>query len=330
MAQTYGNTIIATGASSNASEVITRIKSELIASSWTLSSTATYTSPNGATPISVTFTSTTLGAGGVLELVLGTAGNTITRYVTSGNTSLNNSWVGLEYSISDTHFYIGLMGPTAGVSGALDASKGSPKTSILITTYQPYFTSNNVTSRQWAVGACFASTVPAQTIATLPTANAKVWYPNPTTGTIESAELLTMRPAVQDQTAIGDLPNNKSYGDGEFLWPFVINSDTLGLVGRLNNVFFGSENYYISPGDSSTSIQNRSSVLINGLRYSRSLPSYYPTTQASPNLWYSPFGTSYNLATTANGVPAGPADATVDITSAPGGPNIYIKRGDGS
>lgn len=325
---TYGNTVIATTA--NAAEIVTRIKSELISSGWTLSSTATYTSPDTSTPLIVTFSQTTLSTGGVLPLSVGVSGNMITRYVSSGSSVTSTSYIGLEYSISNTHFYIGLMGPTAGVSGALDASKGSPKTSIMLTTYTPYFTSNSTTARQWCVFSCFGTSSPgAGSISALPTANAKVWYPNPSTNAIETAELLTLRPAVQDQTAVGDLPKSKTYGDGEFVWPFVINSDTLGLIGRMNNVFFGSENYYISPGDTSSYIQNRASVVIAGSRYERSLPAYYPTTQASPNLWYTPFGTCYNIATTTNGVPA-TAAATVDITSAPGGPNIFVKRGDGS
>lgn len=320
---TYG--AIIKSSATDGSEIITEIKAGLTASNWTVSGD-TYTSPNASPALIVTFNSNSLLTNGVLDISLGIAGNTQRCYVVAGNTTLSSSFVGLEYSISNTHFYINLIGPSGSVTGRLDPTLGSPRTFALLTTYTPYFTSNNVTSRQWVVASSFYADPGTPSISTIPTATAKVYYPNPSTGTLETGELVTMRSAVQDQSSVGDLIVNKTTGATEVYWPFVICSDTLGIIGRLNNVFFGGDNYTLA-GDITAQLHNRYSVIINGERYARQLPGFWPN--SSSLQWYTPLGTCEVTTNKASGV-AGSSDATINISSAAGGPNIIVKRGAGT
>lgn len=320
---TYGSII--KSSATDGSEIITEIKSQLTSSGWTASGN-TYTSANASPALTVTFNSNSLATNGILDISLGISGNTQRCYVVSGNTTLTSSFVGLEYSISNTHFYINLIGPAGSVTGKLDATLGSPRTFALLTTYTPYFTSNNVTSRQWAVISSFYNSPGTPSVSSLPTATPKVYYPNPTTGTLETGELVTMRPAIQDQSAVGDLISNKTVGGSEIYWPFVICSDTLGVIGRLNNIFFGGDNYTLA-GDTTAQLHNRTSVLINSERYARQLPAFWPN--SSNSQWYTPLGTCEVTTNKASGI-NGTSNAIIDISSAAGGPNIVVKRGDGT
>jgi hypothetical protein len=324
---TYGS-IIKTSAT-NGSEIITKIKAELASSGWTTSDSTTYTSPNASPALQVTFSSTSLATNGVIQIDVGVSGNKVTCYALSGNSTLTSSYVGLEWSISNTHFYINIIGPNKSTTGRVDATYGSVKSFTMLTTYTPYFTSNSTTSRQWAAISSFWSAPGTPSISTLPAATAKIYYPNPSTGTLETGELITMRSAVQDQSVVGDLINNKTAGGSEIYWPYVISSDVIGVVGRLNNVFFGGDNYTLA-GDSSAQLHNRSSVIIGGNRYARQLPAFWPN--SSSLQWYTPFGTCEVTTNKECGIP-GSSDAIIDITTGTasvGGPNIVVKRGDGS
>jgi len=248
----------------------------------------------------------------------------------SGNSTLTSSFVGLEYSISSSHFYIKLTGPNTSTTGYFNATYGSPTTYILLTTYTPYFTTDNsgaATTRRWALVSSIGNSSPSSASITVPpTAQKAIFMPAPDTGTIgNTAELLTIRPAIQDIAAVGDLIPGKTYGAGDVYWPFIIDHPTLGIVGRLNNVFFGGDNYFSLAGDSSTLIHSRANVLIAGDRYVRSVPAYFQNSAGT--VWYTPFGTCYPSTTFSQGIADGqPVLASV----AYGGPNIIIKRGSGA
>jgi hypothetical protein len=327
----YGNITLASA--SNGAEIVTRIKSELT-TAWGAPSGSTWTSavPGGPTLV-VTISATSLGANGSLSIVLGSNEGTTSRYIMSGNSTLTSSFVGLEYSISSSHFYIRLTGPTNSVTGTFNATYGSPSTFILLTTYTPYFTVDNggsAESRKWAIVSSLGSGIPSSaTITTPPTAQQTITLPysdvSPGSST-DSAELLTIRPAIQDTAAVGDLIPNKAYAAGDVYWPFIIDSVNRGLIGRLDNIYFGSDNYFLA-GDTATLRHTKESVVIGGVRYVRTIPAYFPNSAGS--IWYTPLGLCNPTVTTIQGV-AGAANTTgLAATAAAGGPIVLIKRGNG-
>jgi hypothetical protein len=271
-----------------------------------------------------------LTGAGILAVTLGSSSSTTTRYIMSGNSTLTNSLVGVEYSFGPSHFYLRFTGPNTGQAGAFDASKGSPSTFILLTTYTPYFSTSNggaIGSRRWALVSSLGSSSPSATISTPPTAQYQITIPAPDTGTLENdVELLTVRPAIQDTAAVGDLIPNKTYGAGDVYWPFILDSASRGLLGRLDNVYFGGDNYSTQAGDSALLLHTRDNVLINTYTHVRSVPAYFPNT--SGVVWYTPLGLCNPVPTATNGVTT--AGTGLAATAAAGGPNILIKKGDGS
>lgn len=325
---TYLNTSYSTTATP--STAITAIKSALTASGWTQSPTNTWTIVvSGGQTLSVTITATDLSPSGILAVTLGSTSATTTRYLYAGNTTLTNSLIGVEYSIGPSHFYLRFTGPASGQIGAFSA-QGSPSTFMLLTTYTPYFSTSNggaTAARRWALVSSIGSSSPTASISSPPTAQYQITAPAPDTGTLENdIELLTVRPVIQDTPAVGDLIPNKTYGAGDVYWPFILDSATRGLTGRLDNVYFGGDNYSTGAGDDPALKHTRDNVLINTHKYVRTVPAYFPNT--SGVVWYTPFGVCNPVPTASQGVTV--AGTGLTAVNAAGGPNILIKKGDGS
>jgi hypothetical protein len=153
----------------------------------------------------------------------------------------------LATSISaDGLFYMRVAGPDAGFTGAYDATLGSPRAFAAITTITPADDNDNVLdSLQVAIRSHTNSN---------PTfAGVTVTQKNGPSGTANaSAELMCVRPAVQDVASIGDLPPTTRAGSGFFGSRYVVVDNTWGLRGTLDNIAFASESYTLA-GDNATS-----------------------------------------------------------------------------
>lgn len=326
---TYLNTAYSTS-TDNAAAAITAIKAALTASGWTQATNTWTKAVSGGPTLSVTISATALSSSGILAVTLGSTTSTTTRYLYAGNSTLTNSLIGVEYSIGPSHFYLRFTGPGPGLTGAFDSPKGSPSTFMLLTTYTPYFSTSNggaAAARRWALVSSIGSSSPTASISSPPTAQYQITAPAPDTGTLENdIELLTVRPVIQDTPAVGDLIPNKTYGAGDVYWPFILDSATRGLMGRLDNVYFGGDNYSNAAGDDVSLKHTRDNVLINTYKYVRTVPAYFPNT--SGVVWYTPFGICNPVPTASQGVTT--AGTGLTAVNAAGGPNILIKKGDGS
>ena len=332
MAGAYGNIVKATTSSDNGSGVVTLLTSAMSTAGWSGSGLGPWTTVSGGTTLSVTFNQSNLSSGGVLPMTI----NGQSAWVASGNSTFASSFVGVEYSIGPSHFYVKLVGPAKTVSGTTSATYGSHSSFVLLTKYIPYFTSNATTSQHWALIQCFNGLPTTFSDTQFPTSSpiATILIGNidgVTNSNPELCELATVRPVVQDEPSIGDLIPNKSYGDGIVYWPFIIINSTRGIVGRLSNVFFGGDNYLINAptGDASSQLHSSLNVLIGTERYVRSIPAYHPRSDGSK--WFTPFGEPAVVTNTGDNGCSGIADAAGPSASvALGGPNIIIKKGDGS
>ncbi len=304
----------------NGSEIITALKSALAASGWSTSDGGvTYSSTSGGTTLTVAFTSTSMSGSGNLSLVI--EGQTFT--VTSGNSTLVGSYVGVTYSIAADLFYLRLTGPVTGQVGPADASYGSPTSFILLTKYTPYLSSNSDTSKhKVVVSSYYAGFSPTYTVAGSTnglTHLVRVVY---TGGVASDGELLTVRPAVQDITSVGDQVPSSLYGNaGIVYWPYIITSASAGgIVGRLNNVFFASEAYLLA-GDSVVN-PDFAEVFVSGNRHVRHRAAYFPSSANS--IGWTPLGSTGPVNTSVGGVNQFAGEPSM------GGPYIIVKKGDGT
>src|SRR6478735_4075151 len=302
--------------------VISAIKTQLAAADgWsTADGGTTYTNSTSGVTLSVAFPFTTIQTGGKIELAL----NDRPVTVFTGLSTLTSATIGFEVSAGPDFFYLCASGGYAGQPGA-DATYGSPKSFAMLTTISPYFTSDTVADDRICVIAC-AYTTAATTTVGGPTStppgplNYQVYVKKGlNAGSWVTAELATMRPAVQDIAVDGDLVPNKQSAGNIVYWPFVVIETASGLRGRLNNVFFGGENYLLS-GEITAQQHTSAAVLINGVRHVLTLPCYMPN--SGNQQIYSPLGTCTNVTTTPGGV--------TGIWDSLGGPNIIIKKGNGS
>ena len=197
----------------------------------------TYTSPtvNGR---QITFSVGTQTAAYVPITCLGQ-----TFYLHTGGTNLTGTYYISIYA-STSHVFICWEGPAAGATGAFDSVNGSHRSFFCATSFTPYLSSDTTQANQWCA---FGS----HTSATSTVYNAKVYVKQSLAGVNnDSGEFVTMRPAVQDITGVGDNIRNKSVLTNVIYWPFVIIEDSNGLRGRLDSVYFGGEAYQVSTGDS--------------------------------------------------------------------------------
>jgi hypothetical protein len=301
------------------SALLNIITTQLAASGWT-NAAGTYSSTSGGTTLSIT-PPVAFGTNGKM-LFTSPDFSGASFYLISGNTTFSGSYMEVELSISPDHFYLKIMGPSQALTGANDVTYGSPSSFVLLTKYTPYSASNSNAANHKVMLASFSSDPGTWTSASAGTAAfSSSGRAINQDAAQETIELATMRPAIQDQPAVGDLAPSKKFLGGDILWPYVIIGGTSGLIGRVNNCFFAGDNYLAGSGDQSGQLANKTELVVNGLRYARTLPCYYPS--ASGTIGFSPLGVNAIATTTAQGTNSG----TPGISN--GGPNIYIKKGTG-
>jgi hypothetical protein len=203
-------------------------------------------------------------------------------------------------SITDDFFYLAIEGPRASFTGAQDATYGSTKAFLLYTTLDTYWSSDTVADDKAVVVRSHSGTTAASW-------NYRcVVKKGLDAGSWVTAELMTMRPAVQDIASIGDKPPSRAAGSNYSVWPYVVMESASGIRGRLKNVWFSGESYNLA-GDSGD-WTTPAIVTIDGETYQVERPFAYPNNTAASAL-----GTP-----TANPTQASPAGQ---------GPIIYIRKG---
>lgn len=228
-----------------------------------------YTSPtvNGRT---ITFTVGTQTAGYVPITCLGQ-----TFYLHTGGTDLAQAYQISIYA-STSHVFIVWEGPAG--TGQQTAN-GSSRGFFCATSFTPYLASDVTQANQWC---CFGSGR-STTIAAF---NAKVYVKVGLDSVANApAELMTMRPAVQDVVAEGDLPRSRSLSSNLIYWPFVLVEDVGGVRGRLDNVYFGGEAYQLT-ADSTKPTYAGLSPTIDGYPCYTVMPFFQPFVAGQ----YSPVG----------------------------------------
>lgn len=321
----YSKSVLTLGATG--SEIVTTIKSIITAadSGWTLVSGETYQSISGGVTYTITFTNTVPDVRGNIGMVV--QGVDIT--LLTALSTVNGALVGLEVSAAPDFLYIRVQGPAAGGVGATDATYGSPTSFVMLTPIIPYVTTDNVAADLVAVVAstrAAATSLAAYSIATNPPVagmSAAVVVKRGTDGTTNKlCELGTMRPAVQDVVALGDLFPGKALAGGLGYWPLLVfEALPLGARGRLKNVAFGGDNYNIGD-DVFGQLASSPDLVVNGDNYVLTQPAYFPCSAGGAQ-GYSPLGQCKNATSFASGASAGTWSTVC-------GPNIIIKKGSGA
>ena len=218
----------------------------------------------------------------------------------AGNLAGNNAYT---LAASDSHFFFKIQGPTATEVGAYNYTYGSGHGYFMITSFTPYYTTDNATANQVA---CFSSH--NSSVATDFTHLVYVKLGLSSTSNAV-AELVTMRPAVQDIVAVGDLIPNNSALSNVVYWPYVIIEQNDGLRGRLDNVLFASDYNASLAGDSNpvAAYQLLNTMVIDSITYNLTGGVYLPAATS-----YGPLGTS--------GIPNTTVSSTIS-----GGPWIMVR-----
>jgi hypothetical protein len=128
---------------------------------------------------------------------------------------------------------------------------------------------------------------------------------------------------VQDVTAVGDLLPGRAFGGGVVYWPFIVDEAyPNGLRGYLKNIYFGGDNYLLG-SEVSNQLHSDTNLTVGGLKHVLTRPAYFPNSANA--ICYTPLGNTGVISTTGYGV-----TATAYPSTELGGPNIIIKKGDGS
>lgn len=319
--------------------LVSDIRASLIQAGWTQSAgtTGIYTSPSGsATSLTVTIptTTTTLSfPNGSLKITLGTtasSGNTPSQdvWIASGNTTSMPSVVHMEISINDSLFFIKLTGPGPGITGAGNATNGSPTTFAMLTTYTPYISGWITDSKKCIIAASYYTDPGTSTMsppASIPyNYNVKYFDPDVSSGSMVNASLLTMKNVWESSNTIFQ-PPSRLYGGGEISWPYVAVSSSRGIIGRLNNVFFAAP----VAKNSGEAAPQKLNILIDGFRYIITKPHGFPYASTAG----SPLGQATSISSQTNGSSTATAEVAISAFASDFnacGPWTYIMKGDGS
>jgi hypothetical protein len=223
-----------------------------------------------------------------------------------------SAWAGatIKFTVSiDTNFFfLTLLGPPPGQTGAVDASYGSPQVMFCVTGIEPADT----------VGDTDVDGLQAQIVSHPNTAisqqYATVYQKKNILGTVMSpAELMMDRPAVQDVAAIGDLPTSTKAGVGMFGSRYKVVDNTYGFRGQLKNVAFASEAYALAGDDAALLYAVGSEWWHKGTKYV--VCSAAGSGNANSTIQANPFGTSHVIPATSN------------ATGSASGPRLFVKKG---
>jgi hypothetical protein len=159
-------------------------------------------------------------------------------FLHTGASSLAGTWR-FTFLSGPQHAFICVDGPLAAGTGPASATYGSHRGFFFITTIQRLYDSDAAAGNRICTGG-------SHTSATVTTFEHRVFVKTGLdTTTNAPAELLTMRPMVQDISALGDLPPTRAAASNIMYWPIMVCEQVGGYRGRLNNIFFGGENYNI-------------------------------------------------------------------------------------
>jgi hypothetical protein len=319
--------------------LVSDIRASLTQSGWTQSAgtTGIYTSPTGsATSLTVTIPTdiTTLSfPNGRLKITLGATGGSGNRpsqdvWLASGNTSSMPSVIHMEISINDSLFFIKLTGPGPGITGAGNATNGSPTTFAMLTTYTPYISGWITDPKECIVAASYYTDPGTSTLsppASIPyNYHVKYFDPDVSGGSMVNATLLTMKNVWESSNTIFQ-PPSRLYGGGEISWPYVAVSASRGVIGRINNVVFAAP---VAKNVSETTPQ-KLNILIDGFRYVMTKPHGFPYASTAG----SALGQATSIASQTNGSNVSNAEIAISAFSSvfnACGPWTYIMKGDGS
>lgn len=258
-----------------------------VAGIWTKSGTGypyTYTRTTSS-GISISFQVAAIGNGYVQFVFNGN-----NYYVHVGSTGVTNSHY-FRIICSDSVFFFWMNGPGAGNTGAYNSTYGSGTGYFLVTTFTPYYLTDNNTSNQVVALSSHSNTSV--------TSFSYVGYVKTGLNNLSNAaaEFATVRPAVQDIAAVGDLIPNNSALSNIIYWPFIIIEQSDGIRGRLDNIYFASDYNASLAGDTgAANYAATSSIIIDGDTYYLTGGVYLPLTNS-----YAPLGTSGIPNTTVNG-----------------------------
>jgi hypothetical protein len=293
---------------SNGSEIVTKMAQMLLAAGWTNTTGTTYERTYAGKTMTVNLFSAAFATTAYHTVIL----NGISCILYTGATTLVNAPFYVEISVSDDLFFVTIRGPKSVETGTEDLTRGSPRSFALVTSITPYLDADTVVDDQQCVVASHYS-------ASRNTMSAKVYMKKGLNGVANvTGELATVRPAVQDISAVGDQLANNTVANNIMYSPYVVIEDGQGWRGRLNNVYFGGENYALA-GDSGASYKALQ-VRVDGLKYMTTCPYYLPNATPS-NTCYSPLGNPTPDVTQSSGDGVGQFD---------GGPVIIVKRGNGT
>jgi hypothetical protein len=213
-------------------------------------------------------------------------------------------------SIDINFFFLTLLGPQAGQTGAVDATYGSPQVMFCVTGIEPADTvgDTDVDGLQAQI-VSHPTTAISQQYATV------VQKKNVVGGTVSPAELMMDRPAVQDIALIGDLPTSTKAGVGRFGSRYKVIDNTYGFRGQLKNVAFASESYAIAGDDANLLYSVGSDWWHKGTRYVVCLAA--GSGNGNSTIQANPFGTSHVIPATSNS------------SGAATGPRLFVKKGAG-
>jgi hypothetical protein len=212
-------------------------------------------------------------------------------------------------SVWPDFFYVRVAGPNPGAVGAYDATFGSPRAFACITTITPADDADSNLDAQQAVIRSHSSTSP--TFAT-PSVVQKF---GPTGTSNQPAELMCIRPAIQDIASIGDLPPSIKSGSGSFGSRYAVVDLANGLRGTLDGIAFASENYTLAGDISASQFALDSEYARNGVQYVVDAPCGAPSAAAVVS--YSPLGLTTVLATN---------QAQYVTSPTLSGPRIFVRR----
>lgn len=291
----------------NGNEILSVLGDKLTAAGWTQGGT-TWTYSAGGRTSTVNLNTTAWTSGGYAQMTL----NGMTYYfpVWSSPVGAQVYW---DFAVSTDLFYFSMRGPSSGTTGAKDATYGSPRAFVCLTTIDPYDTvaDADADALQVVFGSHIGTSSPY-----IPNSHTVVQKKDIAGNSNRSAELLCTRPAVQDVTSIGDAPPSNKMLTGYFGSKYILVDQIYGVRGELNNIAFGCENYQLGDDPALPFPVNTVYTAYGNKYYTSCLPAGGYNAANVPG--YHPLGRTTAAAVNVN-----------NNSGATEGPRIFVRKGDG-
>lgn len=230
-------------------------------------------------------------------------------YLHIGASSLAGTWR-FTFVSGPQHVFICVDGPTPAGTGPASATFGSHRGFFFVTTIERLYDNDTNNALRVCSGGSHTST-------NVITYEHRVFVRLGLDSVSNApAELVTMRPMVQDVTAVGDLPPSRAAASNIMYWPIMVCEQIGGYRGRLNNIFFGGDNYVLGD-DTNTQRYNGVSPTVDG-KPCTSLEPFWIVQAVSNSGQYSPLGMP---GANGSGIPLTAANDATD-----GGPTIIVSN----